>query len=112
MRIFLSLLLLLASCFSREIAMTQESFHSIDLGTPTSTVITKNGKPYAVHNLGGGIEEYEYIERVELSQQLIRENHYFFKVVQGQVVSKRMTSEKQPAYGLIYQEDPNYPQFP
>lgn len=112
MRLLLIALIFLASCFSRSTAMTQESFHSIDLGTSISEVVAKNGEPYEVRNLGGGVQEYEYVERIDLAQELVREYHYFFKVVQGQVVSKRMTTEKQPAYDLIYQQDPNYPTYP
>lgn len=112
MRLLICFLILLASCASRSTKMTQESFHSIDLGTPISQVIAKNGEPYEVHNLGGGVQEYEYVERMEFAQELVREYHYYFKVVQGQVVSKRMTTEKRRAYDLIYQEDPNYPTYP
>ncbi len=111
MKAFFSLfmLVLLASCFTRSAMMTQETFGTITLGTPISEVIAEVGDPYAIHSKGGGIQEYEYVERVGSENSLIYENHYFLKVSQGQVVSKRMTREKLPAYDLIYQEDPNYP---
>lgn len=111
MRAFLSLLalLFLASCFTHSAMMTQETFGTISLGTPISEVVNEVGSPYAIHSKGGGVEEYEYVERVGSENSLIYENHYFLKVSQGQVVSKRMTREKLPAYDLIYQEDPNYP---
>lgn len=90
--------------------MTQDSFGAISLGTPIQEVTSQSGAPYAIHSKGGGIEEYEYVERVgSESSTLIYENHYFLKVNQGVVVAKRMTREKLPAYDLIYQEDPNYP---
>lgn len=112
MRVLLPLLILLSACFSRGAMMTSNSFHMISLGTPISQVVTENGQPYAIHRKGGGIEEYEYIERLDFDQELVRETHYFLKVSQGRVVSKRMSNESQPAYDLIYQEDPNYPEFP
>lgn len=112
MRFLLIILVFLASCFARTTTMTQETFLSIDLGTPIDRVVAKNGEPYSVRNFGGGVLEYEYIERVGRPEELVREYHYYLKVVHGEVVSKRMTTEKQPAYDLIYQEDPNYPTFP
>jgi hypothetical protein len=93
--------------------MTRESFDSITLGTSIEEVIEQSGEPYAIHSKGGGIEEYEYLERmVAQNNILVAENHYFLKVSQGKVVAKRLKREKQPAYDLIYQEDPNYPQYP
>lgn len=112
MRAIIFLFLVLAACSSRSSTMmTPEAFYTISLGTPVSQVVAENGKPYAIHPRGGGIEEYEYIEKVQADEELVRENHYFLKVSHGIVVSKRMTSEKSPAYDLIYQEDPNYPQY-
>jgi hypothetical protein len=104
-------LFFLSSCSSRS-AMTRENFDSIPLGTPLCTVTSMAGDPYSVRSLGNGAFEYEYIERITLGQELMAENHYFFKVKDGQVVAKKMKMEKQPAYDLIYQQDPNYPEFP
>ncbi|MBI2742701.1 MAG: hypothetical protein HYX48_02150 [Chlamydiales bacterium] len=105
-------LILLTSCFSRSAIMTRETFDSISLGTPISDVVAKAGEPYAIHSKGGGLEEYEYHERFAVDNQFVSEYHYFLKVSQGKVVSKRVTREKEPAYDLIYQEDPNYPYIP
>lgn len=104
--------LFMCACFSHTSLMTSETFATIELGTPIAEVKETAGEPYAVHRLEGGAEEYEYIERMDLGHELVTENHYYLKVLNGQVVSKRVTREKQPAYDLIYQEDPNYPTYP
>ena len=101
-------LLLLASCFAR-CAMTRESFDGINLGL--QQLLDCAGDPYAVHCICDGLE-YEYVERLSADTELMSENHYFFRVVNGQVVSKYVKVERRPAYDLMYQQDPNYPTFP
>ncbi len=91
--------------------MTRESFDSIELGTPITQVRQEMGEPYSIRKIGNA-EEYEYLERIDLAQELVAENHYFLKVVDGKVVSKKVKTERQPAYDMIYQEDPNYPSYP
>lgn len=105
-------LIFLTACFSRTTLMTRETFDSISLGTPISEVVAKAGEPYSIHSKGGGLEEYEYHERLAIDNQFVAEYHYFLKVSQGKVVAKRVVTEKEPAYDLIYQEDPNYPYIP
>ena len=103
---------LFAGCFTRCGAVTRETFDSVALGSTESDLLGCAGEPYAVHDLCGGAQEYEYVERLSVDNELMAENHYFFKVVNGQVVSKYYKVEKRPAYDLMYQEDPNYPSFP
>jgi hypothetical protein len=105
---FLLSLLLLTSCFTRPALMTHESFDDIQLGTSISEVKEKVGKPYAVRVKGAGKEEYEYIERMDLGQALIYENHYYLTIIDGKVISKRFTQERPPAFDFIYTDDPNY----
>ncbi len=105
-------LMFLAACFSRSSAMTGDNFDNIQIGTPIATVENQVGKPYKIHSKGGNKEEYEYIERIDMGQCLVSENHYFLIVVNGQVIGKYITREKSPPYDLIYIEDPNHPCYP
>ncbi len=104
-------LLLLTACFSRPSMMTRETFENIDLGTPTDQIVIEAGKPYAVHTLASGKKEYEYIERINMGNQTIVENHYFLTISEGQVVSKRIKTEEPHPYNIIYEADPNYPNY-
>lgn len=106
--VFFSLLLLTA-CFSRSSVMTGDNFDNIHIGTPIASVEKEVGRPYKIHSKGGNREEYEYIERINMGQCLVSENHYFLIVVDGEVVGKYITREKAPSYDLIYIEDPNHP---
>jgi hypothetical protein len=112
MKRYLPLLLLLTACFSRASLMTRESFDSIDLGTSVTQLRTEAGEPYAIYSLAGDKEEYEYIERINMGNRLVSENHYFLTISNGQVVSKRSTSVQPPAYNILYQTDPNYSSYP
>lgn len=102
---------LLTSCFSRSAAMTNESYNMIQLGTPVTELSSEVGRPYAIHNKEGGIQEYEYIERIRNDRSLVGENHYFLIVKEGRVVGKRMAYEKQRSFNLIYENDPNYDSY-
>jgi len=103
---------LLASCFSRPAYMTHANYDEIQSGTSISLVKSEVGEPYAVHNKKDGSQEYEYIERIDTGNNLAAENHYFIIVRDGKVVGKRMKRERPPAYDLIYQDQPNYPDYP
>lgn len=102
-------LIVLAGCFHRQSMMTRERFNDISLGTSVVEVTSRGGDPYRIRSKGGGIDEYEYIEKVNVAGDTLQENHYFILISGGKVVGKRVTTERQPAYDLIYQEDPNYP---
>jgi hypothetical protein len=108
---YLIVLLLLTGCFSRSSAMTSDSYSMIQLGSPATDLASTVGEPYAIHNKGNGVKEYEYIERIRNQRTLISENHYFITVQDGKVVSKRMTREKQRDYDLIYDDDPNWDSY-
>ncbi len=101
----------LNSCFSRAALMTYSDYDKIAIGTPVSTLRSEIGKPYAIHHKEGGIEEYEYIERISTGNNLVAENHYFLIVENGKVIGKYLKRERPPAYDLIYQEEPNYPGY-
>jgi len=109
-KICLSILLLsLTSCFSRPALMTYAEYDTIQTGTPISQLQADIGKPYAIHHKEGGVDEYEYIERINSGNNLIAENHYFLIVKDGKVLGKYLHRERAPAYDLIYQDEPNYP---
>ena len=99
----------LMGCFSRSSAMTGDAFNDIQMGTSVAALEAKVGKPYKIHDKEGGKREYEYVERINMGQCLVSENHYFLVVVNGEVVGKHIKREKSPSYDLIYIEDPNHP---
>lgn len=113
MKLFAGLILLcfLSSCFSRTAAMTSDTYSTIQLGTPIESVYSEIGRPYAIHDKPNGVQEYEYIERIRNARSLVSENHYFLIVEQGVVVGKRMKVEKQRAFNLIYESDPNWDSY-
>jgi len=92
--------------------MTRCQYNDIKLGMPLSEVGPKIGRPYAIHDLGDRKQEFEYIERISMNNELIYENHYFLTVVNGQIVSKRMKQETRPPYDQMYRANPNYPTYP
>lgn len=92
--------------------MTRYQYNDVKLGSRFAEICGAFGNPYAIHNLGYGKEEYEYVERFSMNNELVYENHYFLAIVNGQIVSKRMRTESRPAYDQMFQEDPNYPSYP
>lgn len=101
----------LSGCFSRSSAMTNETYSSIQLGTSIESLSPQIGRPYAIHDKPNGIQEYEYVERIRNTRSLVSENHYFLLVEDGRVVGKRMSQEKQRAFNLIYENDPNWDSY-
>src|SRR3989304_3438945 len=96
------LFLIFGGCFTRPTLMTRESYDEIYLGTPLKEVKERVGTPYQVRSLGGGKEEYEYVERIDIGNRLVMENHYFLILMEGQVISKRFSQQRPPAYDIIY----------
>jgi hypothetical protein len=105
------LLCFFSGCFSRSSAMTGETYSTIQLGTPIESLYPEIGHPYAVHDKPNGVQEYEYIERIRNDRSLVSENHYFLTIENGRVTGKRMTVEKQRAFNLIYEYDPNWDSY-
>lgn len=91
--------------------MTYETFENIDLGTPKDQLVVEAGEPYAIYDLKDGKKEYEYIERINLGNQTVIENHYYLTISEGQVVSKRTKTEQPRPYNILYEADPNYPNY-
>lgn len=109
--LFFSFLFILA-CNGRSTVVTRQDYDCLLLGSSVCELTDQLGEPYAVHCLRHGGREYEYIERFLMNDQLAYETHYYIKVINGQVVSKRMCQEMLPAYDLLYQVDPNYLKYP
>ena len=103
--------IIMAGCFSRSAMMTQETYYSVQVGTPISTVIEQNGEPLYTETKDG-MEEYHYVERMTSGNRLIYENHYIIYVKDGMVVAKTTSQERPPAFDMIYQDDPNHNQYP
>ena len=104
-------LFLLTGCFSKSSLMTMESFDQVQVGTPITNVIEKNGEPYTIHSSHGS-SEYKYVEKITSGNRLLYENHYTLFVQDGTVVGKTAIQERPPAFDLIYQDDPNHSQYP
>lgn len=87
--------------------MTYESFEDIQVGTPIKSVQKNSGRPYSIHVKGPEKEEYEYIEKIDISSGITYENHYYLMVVDGVVISKRAERARPPSYDFLYSDDPN-----
>ncbi len=102
-------LVCLASC-SRPALMTYNCYDQVQVGASIADLQTRIGQPYAIHHKNDNLE-YEYVERINIGENLIAENHYFLIVQNGKVIGKYMERQRPPAYDLIYQEEPNYPGY-
>jgi len=71
--------------------MVSNAFYDIPLGATQSEVVQTAGEPYAIHKQEDGSVEYEYIERFKVGARDTEERHYFLKIKDGKVVSKRTT---------------------
>ncbi len=87
--------------------MTRPDFNGIELGTDIKEVVEQCGAPYRIQKKNDGSQEYEYVERVMMGEQVIQENRYFLTVKDGKVISKERVEKRPPAYNEIYDEDPN-----
>jgi len=105
-RISILFLLLLCSCFSRSSYMTYDRFENIQIGTPVASLKSEVGSPYAIHSKGGDVEEYEYIERIDMGGKVVSENRYFLIVTDGKVTGKYVKNERPKAFNMIYEDDP------
>lgn len=103
---------MLLLCTSLSAMMTRLDFNEVMLGTRFRDIIACYGDPYAVSEPPCGGIMLEYIERVEMNNELIYENHYYLTIMNDVLVSKCFREEDRPPYDLMYQQDPNYPSYP
>lgn len=102
----------LTGCFCGRCSMNQVSFDDILIGMSVDDVEEMVGTPYSIRCQGSCSQEYEYIERIDAGAKVanwnvITVNHYFLIFCNGQVVAKRISKQRPPAYDLIYEDDPN-----
>ena len=93
-------LILFTSCAMGGRVVTMDAFYQVDLAAKTSQVVASLGKPYAIHRVGDGCEEYEYIERIKIGGRDAEERHYFILIKNGEVVSKRVEQSSPLPYGF------------
>lgn len=93
-------LFLLTSCAIGGPIVTMDAFYEIDLCTKSPQVIACLGKPYAIHHVGDGCIEYEYIERIKIGGRDAEERRYFILMKDGEVVSKRVEQSSPLPYGF------------
>lgn len=91
---------------------TRCDYDDILLGTPIQNVVRRFGDPYSVENLGNRKYEYRYVERFSMNNELVYENHYILNVVNGQIISKRVKTEKRQPFDQLYQPNPYAPHYP
>lgn len=89
MRKFIPLFILTACALGGK-PITMDAFYEVDISTSKPQVIAILGQPYAIHDLGDGAVEYEYIERIKIGARDAEERHYFITLKDGRVVSKRI----------------------
>lgn len=86
----------LAACASGAHVLTADSFYSIPIGASREEVVEVAGDPIRICNKGGGVQEYEYVERVTAGARLLQENRYIFTIENDKVTSKRVERSSPP----------------
>lgn len=76
--------------------MTADSFYSIPIGASTEEVVEMAGDPIRICNKGGGVQEYEYVERITAGARLLQENRYILTIENDKVTSKRVEKSSPP----------------
>lgn len=93
------LVLFMLSCASHHQIMTSEEFALIEIGTSEQDLVKQAGKPIRIIKKNGK-EEYEYIERFYMGDQMIKARHYYFTVEKGKIIDKRSETTQPPSYKL------------
>ena len=70
--------------------MTADSFYSIPVGATREDVLSQAGSPMRVVNKGGGVQEYEYVERLTVGARTLQESRYIFTIQDDKVTNKRI----------------------
>jgi len=93
-------------------AFNRFDFNDVMLGTPITEVTRRYGEPYAVYDLGDGVLQFEYIERVSMNNELVYVNYYYLTMTNDKVTSKCFREENRPPYDQMYRKNPFYPTYP
>jgi outer membrane protein assembly factor BamE (lipoprotein component of BamABCDE complex) len=70
--------------------MTAASFYSIPVGATKEEVVSQAGSPSRIVNKGGGVQEYEYVERLRAGARTLQESRYIFTLQDDKVTAKRV----------------------
>lgn len=101
MKKFLFLCLILTACAAGSKRMDTDVFCSVDVGASERELKAKAGSPYNTKNLGHGEVEYEYIERVIVSDRTFEIRHYYFILKNGKVTSKKVIEKQEDHHPLL-----------
>ena len=85
------------SCRSSKL-VTQEQFVETTLGEDCTALRARLGVPYEVRQPRPGVEEYVYIERIQVSANRMQFNEYVFTVVNGKVIGKSVNTSSSPMF--------------
>ncbi len=81
--------------------MDGDTFTSLSVGMSEKELRAQAGSPYNKKNLGNGEVEYEYIERVVVSDRTFEVRHYYFIIKDGHVTSKKVISKQEDHHPLL-----------
>jgi hypothetical protein len=86
-KLFFLLAILLAGCTTVPL-MQQSYFDQVSAGSSISGVEAIYGQPYEIRELPNDLQEYVYIQRIDLGRSATEQMEFVFLVNQGVVVSK------------------------
>ncbi len=86
----MGLAFLIAACASGGHMMTAESFYSVPMGTSREELVEQVGKPARVVNKGGGVQEYEYVERLSAGARTLQETRYIYTIENDKITARRV----------------------
>jgi hypothetical protein len=92
---------ILMACASGNKNMTADIFQEIETGITEKVLKEKVGSPYTVKDLGNGEKEYEYIQRVVVSDRNFETVHYLFIIKDGKVTSKKIVKTQEKPQPLL-----------
>ena len=70
--------------------MTYNSYQRVDIGDNIFDVQSYNGPPYEIRNVGNGVREYVYVERIPTAEGTDLFREYTLIVIDGRVTEKKM----------------------
>jgi hypothetical protein len=92
--------------------MSRDVYDTVAVGMPIAEVEEQAGQPRVIRTKGSDVQEFEYGERIRMNNHYVIENIYYFDVLNGIVVGKRMRTVRTPAYNIMYETEPNYAPSP